>query len=150
VTRYEIWKFLHVIFAMIWVGGAIIFQILSTRAAGTPDAGRIGQIALWFGTRVFMPASILVLGLGILMVVDGPWEWEDVWINVGMLGLIVSVIIGAGFITPNGRRLLQAVAERGPQDPEAQKRMRRQKILTRVVLVILLFMVFDMVVKPWS
>ena len=148
MTRYELWKFLHVISAMVWVGGAVLFQILATRAAGTPDAGRIGQIAIWFGTRVFMPASIIVLAVGIVMVLDGPWEFQDVWINVGMLGLIVAVIIGAGLITPTGRRIMQAMAERGPQDPTTQKLVRRQTILTRVNLVILVLMVFDMVVKP--
>jgi uncharacterized membrane protein len=153
VSRYELWKFLHIMTSMVWVGGAGLFQILTLKAAASGDpaeSGRIGQTALWTGTRVFMPASIAVLVLGVVMVLDSPLGFDELWIGLGLIGLIVTVVIGAGFITPTGRRIGQSMAERGPQDPVTQQLVRRQMFLTRLNLLLLVAVVFDMVVKPGS
>ncbi len=153
MSRYEVWKFLHIVAAMAWVGGAILFQVLSIKAAssGNPaEGGRIGQLALWTGTRIFLPSSIAVLVLGVVMVLDGPWEFDELWINLGIIGLVLTVFIGMAFITPNGKRIGATVAERGPNDPFVQRLQRKQMILTRLSVLLLVAVVFDMVVRPGS
>ncbi len=153
MSRYEIWKFLHVIAAMIWVGGSIVLIVLSARASATKDpseSGRIGQLALWVGTRIFAPVSALVLILGIVMVLDGPWEFSDAWIGLGLLGIILTAGIGNGILGPNGRKIGPAMMQRGPQDPVTQRLVKRQRVFSILNAVLLIAVVFDMVVKPGS
>jgi uncharacterized membrane protein len=152
VTGYEALKFLHILTAIVWLGGAILFQVLSIRAAGLADpsaASRIGQDAEWVGLRVFMPASILTLGFGIWMVLtSAALDFDELWINLGLAGFIVTFILGMGFINPTGKRIGKAMAERGPQDPVTQQLLRRQRFLTRLNVLLLIAVVFDMVVRP--
>jgi uncharacterized membrane protein len=153
VSRYEIWKFLHVVAAMVWTGGSVVFLVLSARAGASKDPaemGRTGQLALWTGTRIFAPASVFVLILGIVMILDGPWEFSDPWIGLGLLGVIVTAGIGNGFLAPNGRKIGPAMMERGPQDPVTQRLVSRQRLFSILNTVLLVAVVFDMVVKPGS
>ena len=153
MSRYEVWKFLHVIGAMVWVGGSILFIVLSARAGATKDpaeSGRIGQLALWVGTRIFAPASVWVLIFGLVMVFDGPWEFSDAWIGLGLLGIIITAGIGNGFLAPNGRKIGPAMMERGPQDPVTLRLVSRQRFFSILNGILLIAVVFDMVVKPGS
>ncbi|MEX0875044.1 MAG: DUF2269 family protein [Actinomycetota bacterium] len=151
MSRYELWKYLHIVAAMVWVGGATVLQVLNLKAAGSGDPAeraRIGGWSQWLGQSVFMPASIVVLVVGVVMVLDGPWEFSDPWIGLGLIGIVVTVVIGAVFITPTGKRLNEAMATRGPQDPVSQQLARRVTLLARFNLLLLVLLVFDMVVKP--
>ncbi len=153
MSRYEVWKFLHVVGAMVWVGGSVVFLFLSARTAATKDpaeSGRIGQLALWTGTRIFAPASVLVLIFGIVMILDGPWEFSDVWIGLGLVGIVLTAGIGNGFLAPNGRKIGPAMQERGPQDPVTQRLVSRQRFFSILNTLLLIAVVFDMVVKPGS
>lgn len=153
MSRYEIWKFLHVVGAMVWVGGSIVFLVLSARAGASKDPaeqGRIGQLALWTGTRIFTPAAIWVLILGIVMVLDGPWEFSDAWIGLGLLGVLVTLGIGMGILARNGRKIGPAMMERGPDDPVTKRLVSRQRSFAILNGVLLIAVVFDMVVKPGS
>ena len=42
------------------------------------------------------------------------------------------------------------MTERGPQDPEVQTRLRRILLVLRIDVAVMLLIVFDMVVKPFS
>lgn len=153
MSRYEIWKILHVLGAMVWVGGSIVFLVLSARAAATKDpaeSGRIGQLALWTGTRIFAPASAWVLIFGLIMVFDGPWEFSDAWIGLGLVGIVLTAGIGNGILAPNGRKIGPAMMERGPQDPVTQRLVSRQRFFSILNTVLLIAVVYDMVVKPGS
>jgi hypothetical protein len=138
---------------MVWVGGSIVFLVLSARAGASKDPaeqGRIGQLALWTGTRIFAPVSAVVLILGIIMVLDGPWEFSDAWIGLGLLGIIVTAGIGNGILAPNGRKIGPAMMQHGPQDPITQRLVSRQRLFSILNAVLLIAVVFDMVVKPGS
>ena len=71
----------------------------------------------------------------------------------GIFGLVawaVSATTGILFLTPETKRLTSAMTARGPHDPEVQMRLRRILLVLRVDVAVMLLIVFDMVVKPFS
>jgi uncharacterized membrane protein len=150
VDGFELMKTLHVIAAVIWVGGAVTIQILAVRLqrAGTPQQlVSFARDAEWMGTHVYLPSSILVLLLGIGMVVD-TYGFSQLWIILGLIGIGLSVAIGAGYLGPQSGKLATLIERKGPDDPETQAALSRIFTVSRIDLVILLLIVVDMVVKP--
>ncbi len=150
MTLYEGLLFLHVLAVIIWVGGGVMLQILLGRArkAGPDDLASFTGAAEWTSQRVFMPTSFAVLGLGIWLVVDSPWNFSDPWIGIGIIGYALSALNGMINLGPTSRKMKELIAERGPADPGVQGLARRINIAGRLDLLVLIAVVFDMVVKP--
>jgi uncharacterized membrane protein len=147
---YELMKTLHVLAAVVWVGGAATVQVLAFRIQRQDDPLRLAAFSKdieWVGTRVYTPASILVLLLGIGMVVDA-YEFSDLWIVLALVGIVLSIVIGAGYLGPASGKLSKLIEERGAEDAEAQKTLATILMVSRIDLTILLLIVIDMVVKP--
>ena len=90
---YDVLLFLHIAAAIIWLGSGFLFQVLGTRANASADPPRLNAIlgelnAL--STRLFIPASIAVFVLGVLLVLDGPWSFGDAWIVIGLVGYLAT------------------------------------------------------------
>jgi len=64
---YNTIKFLHILLAMIWVGGGITIQVFAIRAmkAGPEHTQHFAETVHWVGNRVFMPASGILFLLGL-------------------------------------------------------------------------------------
>jgi uncharacterized membrane protein len=151
MTKYELLKTIHVLFAVIWVGGAATTQILATRLSRANDPGRMAAFAKdieFVGTRVFAPASVIVLGAGIWMVADSGWSFTDLWIVFGLAGIAFSATVGSAFLGPESGRIGRLIEAKGPADSEVTARLNRIFLISRVELVILLLIVVNMVVKP--
>ena len=60
---YQLFLYLHVICAVIWVGGAAYAQLLAFRVARSPDPMDLPKLAHHIetiGTWVFLPAAVLL------------------------------------------------------------------------------------------
>ena len=67
VATYETYLLLHVVAAVVWLGGGLTLSILGTRIAKQRDASRMvafARDAEWVGNHVFVPAGLLVLLFG--------------------------------------------------------------------------------------
>jgi uncharacterized membrane protein len=151
MNLYDFLKSVHVLAAVIWVGGAFTMQLLGTRAVSSRDPQKMaafGQSAEFMGTRVFMPASLVVLVFGVWAVFEGSWSWGDFWILWGLVGVLFSAIVGASYLGPESARVGALSAQRGADDSEVVRRRDRLVLVSRIELVILLTVVFVMVTKP--
>lgn len=151
-TLYETLVFVHVLTAIIWVGGAVAMQVLAIRAQRSSEPGAMAKMAgdaEFVGMRVFMPASIVLLISGIWAVIDGPWEFSQGWISAGFAVWIFSFVVGAGFLGPESGRIKTLMAERGPEDAQVKQRLARIFLVSRIELVALIAIVFIMSTKPW-
>lgn len=150
LSYYEFLKSIHVLMAVVWVGGAVIIQILAFRiqrennplrlAALSGDAGFLGQ-------SVFAPTSIVLVIVGILMVIDS-WDFSDAWIIFGLIGFFATVITGIFFLAPESKRLAEMMEQRDPEDREVQMVLTRLLAISRIDMTVLILVVINMVVKP--
>jgi hypothetical protein len=53
---------------------------------------------------LFIPSSLGVLVVGVLLTIDGPWEFDMLWILVGFAGSVATFLVGIGLIEPTARR----------------------------------------------
>lgn len=147
----ELLLFIHILGAIVWVGGGVTVQFLGSRAVRSADPAvmqRFGSETEWIGMHVFIPASIVVLATGIGLVIEGGSEWEDPFVVVGLIGIAFSIVVGSAFLGPESDRVGKLTAEKGPADPEVKKRISRLINVSRFELLVLVVVVFFMTVKP--
>jgi len=150
LTRYEFLLFLHVSFAVIWVGGAAMFQFFGLRVLASGDPNRLAEFAgnvEWAGSRVLVPAALgaLLAGFGLVWESDF-WTIGDDWIVIGLILFAITFLAGAGFFGPEAGRVKRLIDSEGAA--AAQGRVKRLIALTRIDLMILFLLIFDMSVKP--
>ena len=151
MTWYTFFKSIHVITAVIWIGGAAMIQAYAFRIIRTGDGKRQADFAKdteIVGMRVFMPSSLLLFLAAIGLMANGNWSWGQNWTVLGLIAFALSFVIGAGFLGPESGRIAQAIEKEGPNSPEAQARIRRILTVSRAELVVLLTVIVNMVVKP--
>jgi hypothetical protein len=103
----------------------------------------------WVGSRVLTVAAAGAFLSGLGLVWDAPfWNFDDDWILIGLGLFAVTFVAGAAFFGPESGRIAKAAAAQGPSSPEVTARIRRILVLSRIDLVILFLILFDMAVKP--
>jgi uncharacterized membrane protein len=151
MSYYEILLFLHLLTAIVWLGGGVMIQALVVRAGKAGDAvllKKLAENAGWLAQRVFIPSSLAVLVLGVLLTIEGPWGFGDLWIVLGLAGYAVSFLTGILFLEPEGKRIDAAMTAHGPGSPQAAHHVRRINAVQRMEMVILFLVVAVMALKP--
>ena len=151
MNRYEWLLFLHIAAAIVWLGGGVAIQVLAIRANRAVDPARMTTIAHeaeWFGTRIALPSSLTVLIVGIILTIDGPWDFGQTWIVLALIGFGLSFLTGAAFLGPESGRIGKLLAAEGPESPAVRARIQRIFLVSRIELVLLYLIVLDMVIKP--
>jgi len=151
VNRYDWLLFFHIAAAIVWLGGGAAIQVLAIRANRADDPARMTGIASdaeWIGMRIFLPSSLIVLVLGIILTVDGPWDFGQTWIILALIGFGMSFVTGAAFLGPESGRISKLLAAEGPESPAVRARIQRIFLVSRIELGLLYLIVLDMVLKP--
>jgi uncharacterized membrane protein len=152
LTWYDFFKFLHISFAAIWVGGGAVTQFFALRAMRDRTGVRLAQFAQdvrWVGDRVLVGSALGAFLSGLGLVWNAPyWKIGDDWIVIGLGLFAVTFLAGAAFFGPEAGRIGKQIEAEGPSSPAVQARIRRILVLSRIDLVILFLIIFDMVVKP--
>jgi hypothetical protein len=108
----------------------------------------LGAHTEWLAKRLFIPTSLAVLVLGILLTIEGPWGFGDLWVTLGLIGWATTFAVGVGGIEPQAKRIQAAIERGGPDDPEVAWRGRRITALNYFDNVLLFLIIADMAVKP--
>ena len=151
MSYYEILLFLHIAGATIWLGSAFLLNALFFRAQRSDDVVLIARLSAnteWLAKRIFIPTALLTLLLGILLTIEGPWQFDQLWIVLGLAGFAATFLLGIGLIEPEGKRLHAAMEQHGPGHPASAKHSARIDALSKLDLVLLFVVVFDMALKP--
>jgi uncharacterized membrane protein len=147
VTWYEFLLFVHLAGAIIWVGGAFLFQVygmIEVRSGDPAVVARFAGNAGRIGERLFTPVSLLVVLAGIGLMIDGDWPWDRLWVVFALAAFAGSFLLGVSVLGPTAKRI-EAV---GPETEAGQRLISRIFALLRVDLLFLFAIVFAMVVKP--
>lgn len=147
---YLAFKAVHVVAAVLWVGGGTLLAVLAITAERDPEPARllgVARQAEW-AARIFIPASFTVLGMGIAMTINGDLDWGQFWLVFGLVAWTISTAIGVGFLTPRIKQLNALIQERGERDPAVQAAVQPILLAARIDIALLLLIVIDMTLKP--
>ncbi|MDG4883610.1 DUF2269 family protein [Mesorhizobium sp. WSM4884] len=146
---YSIVKFLHVVSAILWVGGGFVLFLLgmlAERAGNTEDKLQAMRASGELGGRFFAPMSMLTLIFGLVMC--GFWVgFSDLWIIIGLAGYATTFSIGMLIFKPTGERMGAMVAKEGVT-PAVLAIGQRMMNWARFDYAVMLVIIADMVLKP--
>jgi uncharacterized membrane protein len=148
---YSIFKFLHIVAAMAWIGGGVtIFAMAMFAERAKDDAemmrilGSVGMMAM----RWFMPSSLATLAFGVVMAFLGGL-WGELWVVLGLVGFAATFVTGHFVLRVKAMAAGQLMAE--GKLAEAAIVGRKLIQVSKFDYVMLFVVVADMVFKPhWN
>jgi uncharacterized membrane protein len=147
---YEFLLTVHVLAAVIWVGGGVMMHIFGRLATkdGPEHQLAFTQQSIRLGNIIFAPLAVILLVAGVLLVDEVGYSYGDPWISMGFFGFLVSFLLGVAYYPGAGRKYGEIVAGEGPGSPAAQALYRRTATVNTVELTILLLVIVAMTTKP--
>lgn len=153
MSAYQIYLFLHVAAAIVWVGAGTLQLVLGTRVARAAEPSRtlaLVRDAQWTGLHVYLPANLLALVSGVLLVHEGGFGFGTLWIVIGFVAWAVSFLVGAAVLGPGWARAGRIDDSEGQGGGLLRRDVRRLLFVTYMDLAMLTGVVFAMTVKPTS
>lgn len=149
---YQLLLLVHIVCAVIWVGGAVYAQLLAVRVSRTEDPAELPRLARHIeaiGSRVFMPAAILLFLAGAGMTLQA-WSFGQAWIAMSIALWIASAAAGALYLAPRARRVAALFDAEGPTSLAGRALLGRMFFVSRLELVSFAVIIGLMVLKPGS
>ena len=110
---YTLFKLLHVLTAIVWIGGAFIMLMFGIRAVRQKNDAQLVTIAAqmgWAAERVYVPASAATVVLGLVVATIGQL-WTETWVILGLVGMVITMALGILALTPRAKKV---AASTGP------------------------------------
>lgn len=132
-------RILHIFAAVSWVGGGFFWGMVvapNVLRRGPPTLRRpFLEAALGPITRFFIGSGVAAIVFGALLM-GAMWKWDfqapfqvvgyGAALAVGIVGALVMIVHGAGFVAPTGRKLLATMqATNGPPTEAQQAELMR-------------------------
>lgn len=149
-TLYDWLLFLHVLAAMVWVGGGVLLAVVGARALRDSDPRAVGRFTTnlrVLGPLVLAPATVSVVGLGVGLVVDSDaWDFGQLWVQLGLGLFAAAFLVGAVWQSRTALAATRAAAR--DDDAEARRQLRRWAWGYRLIVLLLVVAAWDMTTKP--
>src|SRR5688572_1492649 len=145
---YSIFKLLHVVAAVAWVGGGVVLFFLGLRAnAQKDDAAQMRVIdqVIALAPIWFIPASLGTLLTGLVVTFVGG-VWSQAWVILALVGWAATFVTGNFVLKPIAEAIGKANAE--GRTGEAQALGRKILQLSKFDNTMLFVVIADMVLKP--
>lgn len=143
--------FFHVLAAIIWVGAVIFMNAMMAVAGRGPDQTAVLRLAREFqrvGPLLMGPSFLVVVGSGIWLVALEDWAaFSQLWVWLALVLVAVSMLLSI-YSGSRRRRMSRVAAEPGPEESELLRGLRRNLWLSRLDMLVLVFVVWLMVLKP--
>lgn len=151
MTLNELFLMLHVFSAIIWLGAGFVFTVLLVLARRANDSAKEASYHADIDVLapvLFIPASLATFIFGLLTVIEGPWDFDQAWIIIGLAGWLLSFGIGILYFKPESERIA-ALAEQGEAGmAEAMTRSKRMTAVDNFEITTLFVVAAAMVLKP--
>jgi uncharacterized membrane protein len=146
---YPIFKWLHILAAIVALGSNITYGFWLSRAAHFPETlvytlQTIRAIDRQLANRGY----IALLITGVVMVYLGHWALTSSWLITALVLYIVTAFLGFIAFAPTLRRQIQLAETGGVDSMEYQATARRSTLLGVVTVAVVVGIVFLMVTKP--
>ncbi len=150
---YAVFKLVHVGTVVFWVGGGLLLTVLGLRAERAKNPSELATIArqaAFAGERIFAPGGLLVLAMGIAMVINHHIGFGTTWVDIGLVGYALTFTTGIAVLSPAAKRVAALIEGKGAEHPETQAAIRRILLIARLDVGVLLLVIADMLMKPFS
>ena len=145
---YTIFKLLHVLTALAWVGGGLTMlmqSVFSIRDKGELETIRSLNAIASMGKRWFIPASLLTVVFGAITTWLGGL-WTELWVILGLVGFASTFLTGILVLEPKGKAMAEAMA--AGNEAEALRQGRTLLSASKFDYTVMFLVVADMVLKP--
>jgi uncharacterized membrane protein len=150
---FAVFKLIHVGVAVFWVGGGLMLTVLALLAQTKRDPEELATIArqaAFVGERMFAPAGVIVLAMGITMVINDHIGFGTTWVIIGLVGYALTFTTGVAFLSPRAKRVANLLETKGAAAAETQAAISEILLIARIDVGVLLIVVCDMLMKPFS
>ena len=153
MTLYELLLFIHIGATVIWIGAGFLSLVLAIgydKDSDEPALLRFMKDQERLALRLFVPASLVVVLMGIALVIESDaWSFDQLWIVLGLVGFAATFVTGVMIMKPGTEKLgAEMEAAGGRLTDHIQIGIRKLMVKARVDYLVLTLVVFDMVVKP--
>jgi uncharacterized membrane protein len=151
LTLFSVFKFVHIVAAIMWVGGVITLTILNMRLASTRNSAAMAALSSvggFYGQRVAGPAAAITLLAGLATALTAGFPMRSVWIIWGFLVILLSIGLNATLIRPTARRIGSLAATSNSDGAQIAALQGRLWMLAALNILLLLSAVWVMVAKP--
>jgi uncharacterized membrane protein len=145
---YTIFKFLHVVSAIAWVGGGVVLMAIAIFANRDKNESLQMQVVdhtTYLATRWFIPSSLATVVFGIVVATIGGL-WGQAWVVLGLLGFAATFATGMLYFKPTSELISKLNAE--GKAAEARAKGGEMLTVSKFDYVVLFVVVADMVFKP--
>jgi uncharacterized membrane protein len=153
MSLYELLLFIHIAATVIWVGAGFLSLVLGTSYSTREDEPAMMRFLKdqeWLAMRLFVPASMVVLIMGLALVIESDaWSFDQLWIVLGLVGFAATFVTGLFMIKPASEQIGAAMESAGGRlTPQIRTDIRKLIVKSRVDYIVLSLVIFDMVAKP--
>ena len=149
---YTALLFVHIVCAVIWVGGAFTIQLLAVLVSRSGDPAELARLMRYFeliGSRVFVPVATLLFIAGAAMTLRA-WSFGQTWIVLAVALWVLSAVAGAIYLGPRAKRVGHLFDAEGPTSEAGRALMNRLFLVSRLELISFAIVIALMVFKPGS
>lgn len=146
----EILLVLHIAGAGTWLGANVVQAVAPPLAAKQSTESLAGwyKVSSEMATRLYIPAALIILLTGILMVIDNDaYGFGSLFVTIGFGMIIVGAVLGSVVFGPGGRAAADAVTTGDPGLIKAA--VRRISTFGMIDTLLLLFTITVMVIR-WT
>jgi uncharacterized membrane protein len=147
----DLFKFLHILAVIVWVGGVLtvnVLQLLTGRGHDRAAQASLLRLSDLYGRAVIAPAAALTLVTGLVRVEQIDVGYGTFWVAWGIAAIILSLALGATLIRATNAELRRVAADAPADDQRWATLRRRATTLFGINLLLLLSAVWAMEFKP--
>jgi hypothetical protein len=129
---------LHIAAVAAWLGANFVQAVLSPRfAKESPTvAAAWTRQQMWLGQTYYNAAGAIIALTGVLLVIDGPWDWGDGFVLVGIAVVVVGGALGGLVFAPLARQRLAGLESGDLASAEAaQNRIIPMAVLDTILVL---------------
>lgn len=151
ITTYKLLLAVHILAAVLWVGGGATLHVMGRLARKSGDRQRMNQFSIdaaYIGPRLYAPLSIILLLVGFPLVDKAGYDMSDTFISIAFAGWIASFLIGILYYSRADKKRAAIVETEGVDSDAFLASYDQVARVNSIELLILVLVVLDMALKP--
>jgi hypothetical protein len=158
ILFYDVMIWLHVAAVIVGFGATFAYPIFQAFAERTSPRSVPAVMRAMHKSDMYLvtPAMLIILGAGIYLVLEGPFDWSDTFVGVGLAGIVVLFGLAHTFFRHHEHKLIELaerdIAAAGSGDVQLSDEYwgysKRVALVGTLASLFVLVIAFFMIVKP--